>query len=51
MRDSCGEASVASAIETTSGGPQTYILVGVAGKQASRLRLKPHQPTCKPFPV
>ncbi len=36
----CGEASVASAIETQTLNIQTGIELIVAGKQASRLRLK-----------
>ncbi len=36
----CGEASVASAIETAGGLATHYAAFSVAGKQASRLRLK-----------
>src|SRR5579884_1357004 len=36
----CGEASVASAIETAGYQPDTVPVPTVAGKQASRLRLK-----------
>ncbi len=39
-RTRCGEASVASAIETDKSRPEPYAEISVAGKQASRLRLK-----------
>ncbi len=51
----CGEASVASAIETEGSPLALYQVCEVAGKQASRLRLKleiaiyfiyPHLPSC-----
>src|SRR5579884_1267708 len=49
----CGEASVASAIETAVLAQVGLASKSVAGKQASRLRLKPCHadgPSCPPSP-